>query len=314
MPKEAYPIKTLEPNTQGKDYVIGDLHGSYSVFENLLDGINFKPDVDRIISVGDLVDRGPDSLKCMGLLREKWFHSVLANHEAMLLTAVNDPGNSSMWLTNGGHWGMEFLGDYYNKKWGSEKRIIQDDANEFIDLIELIEELPYLITVTNKSGKKFHIIHAELPRVDNITDAVLEDPVQVSRLARSYTREGGAFLWSRMIFGSFYEANLQNVKKIKRTVKNWNMQWPFNPELSHVISGHTVLQNPMTIWGQTCIDTCAHESYVRAVPGGYGGRYMPSGWEGLTCVELDSWRFYKATPNDFKEIQPLVITESEIID
>lgn len=308
--KDRFPIKTLEPNFVGQDYVIGDLHGSYSVFENLLKCINFDPAVDRIISVGDLVDRGPDSLKCLSLLKNTWFHSVFANHESMLLNALD--GHSYMWYNNGGFWGAEILNDFYSYVGlTNDKRIISDESFEFIELIPLLHNLPFLITVSNKSGKKFHVIHAELPRNTEITDEVLADPVSVHRLANAHSNEGGSFLWSRSIFGSFYGVDLQNVEKIKREISDWIFAWPFNDRLSHIISGHTVLQHPMTVWGQTCIDTCAYESYPTKING--SEIYMPRGWEGLTCINLDTWKFYKATETAFDEIDPINITKDDIL-
>lgn len=306
-----YPIKTLDTNTQGRDFVIGDLHGSYSVFKNLLRSIKFNPEVDRIISVGDLVDRGPDSLACLSLLRKPWFHSVLANHEYMMLTGAENIGNSYQWTLNGGAWGTDLVVENNKAKDGTH--ILSDDAYEFGELLKLVKELPYIITVSTKSGKKFHIIHAELPVVETITDELLADPVWVYREANKYSKDGGSFLWSRLIFGMFSDTNLQNVSKVKRTIKTRNIQWVFNPNLSHVISGHTILKKPITIWGQTCIDTSAYYSYTKIVKGKHGENHIPKGWEGLTCVELDSWKFYRATPDNFLEVEPVVITESDIL-
>lgn len=44
-------------------YIIADIHGMYNEFIELLDKVNFKPEEDTLISLGDLVDRGPDSFK-----------------------------------------------------------------------------------------------------------------------------------------------------------------------------------------------------------------------------------------------------------
>lgn len=38
-----------------------------------------------MLSVGDLVDRGPDSIGCLKLLEAPWFHAVMGNHEQLLL-------------------------------------------------------------------------------------------------------------------------------------------------------------------------------------------------------------------------------------
>ena len=49
---------------------------------------HFNPDTDLLIPVGDIIDRGPDSLKCLQLMQENWFYAVRGNHEQMALDAL----------------------------------------------------------------------------------------------------------------------------------------------------------------------------------------------------------------------------------
>ena len=72
-------------NTRGRDLVVGDLHGHRAQFELELQRLSFNPLRDRVFSVGDLINRGPDSLGTIALLEQPWFHAVLGNHELMLL-------------------------------------------------------------------------------------------------------------------------------------------------------------------------------------------------------------------------------------
>ncbi len=51
-------FKRLPQNTNGRDFVVGDLHGSISQLESAMDEIKFDKRVDRMLSVGDLVDKG----------------------------------------------------------------------------------------------------------------------------------------------------------------------------------------------------------------------------------------------------------------
>ena len=48
----------LGVNLLGKDYVIGDIHGAYDELMYGLGRVEFNPDKDRLIAVGDLIDRG----------------------------------------------------------------------------------------------------------------------------------------------------------------------------------------------------------------------------------------------------------------
>ena len=50
-------------NPDGRDYVVGDIHGMFHHLEVLLNDIGFDEDCDRLFSVGDLVDRGPHSAR-----------------------------------------------------------------------------------------------------------------------------------------------------------------------------------------------------------------------------------------------------------
>lgn len=306
------PLKTLEANTVGKDYVIGDLHGCYSIFENLMKNINFNYTKDRMISVGDLVDRGPDSLKCLSLILEPWFHSVLSNHEKMMLEKFEGDYMGRYWYRNGGEWGMEAYNDYESMK-HDKNRIPADSSVELIDLMPVVEELPFMITVNTKVGKKFHILHAELPAFAGaITDIELSVPKEVEMLATVQRGDGEAFLWGRHIFAPFCRTELKNRRKMIATLKYNKSTEIFNDKLSHIISGHTVLHQPLTIVGQTNIDTCAYDSY--ATPAGPWEKHTekPPTWAALTCVELDTWTFYKATETTFKEVKPIVISEEDL--
>jgi len=79
----------LPRNVTGRDLVVGDLHGHRSLLEQELDRLGFDPSCDRVISVGDLIDRGPESLATLSLIEEPWFHAVLGNHELMLLNFLD---------------------------------------------------------------------------------------------------------------------------------------------------------------------------------------------------------------------------------
>jgi serine/threonine protein phosphatase 1 len=77
-------IRRVSANSQGRDFVIGDLHGCLDQLQDKLNSASFEPERgDRLFAVGDLVDRGPDSLGCLKLLQEPWFFSVLGNHDQM---------------------------------------------------------------------------------------------------------------------------------------------------------------------------------------------------------------------------------------
>lgn len=65
---------------------IGDVHGCADEFEELLNRLDLQPD-DRLIQVGDLINRGPDSHRVIELARQHNIEAILGNHELRLLTA-----------------------------------------------------------------------------------------------------------------------------------------------------------------------------------------------------------------------------------
>ncbi|WP_414661780.1 metallophosphoesterase [Horticoccus sp. 23ND18S-11] len=68
----------------GRLIAIGDIHGCHLEFADLLARLDLTRD-DRLILVGDLVNRGPDSCKVIDLAREHHAISLLGNHELRLL-------------------------------------------------------------------------------------------------------------------------------------------------------------------------------------------------------------------------------------
>ena len=65
--------------------LIGDVHGCIDELQDLLREVGFVPGEDRVVLVGDLVAKGPDSQAVVQLCRERGFEAVLGNHDAFLL-------------------------------------------------------------------------------------------------------------------------------------------------------------------------------------------------------------------------------------
>ena len=84
---------------------IGDIHGCSRALKALIEAIDVTTN-DTIISLGDLVDRGPDSKSTIDLLIELSqrcnFVLVRGNHEEMMLSVVRDGEAPHEWLKHGG--------------------------------------------------------------------------------------------------------------------------------------------------------------------------------------------------------------------
>ncbi|MDD3180429.1 MAG: metallophosphoesterase [Opitutaceae bacterium] len=68
----------------GRLIAIGDIHGCLREFEELLGKLALSSD-DRLVLLGDLVNRGPDSAGVIDLARDRATVSLLGNHELRLL-------------------------------------------------------------------------------------------------------------------------------------------------------------------------------------------------------------------------------------
>ena len=74
----------LSQRMNGRLIAIGDIHGCHEEFDELLSLLDLQPD-DRLILLGDLVNRGPNSPKVIGLARAHQAIALLGNHELRLL-------------------------------------------------------------------------------------------------------------------------------------------------------------------------------------------------------------------------------------
>jgi len=67
--------------TRKRTFVIGDIHGMRLEFEELVEKCGYRQDVDRLILVGDLCDRGPDSAGCVRYAKEIGAELAIGNHD-----------------------------------------------------------------------------------------------------------------------------------------------------------------------------------------------------------------------------------------
>ncbi|MGX9936496.1 metallophosphoesterase [Advenella kashmirensis] len=210
--------RTLPANTTGRDFVVGDLHGCLDLLENALERQGFDKQFDRLLSVGDLIDRGPDSLGCLRLLREAWFHAVVGNHEDMLLSYLSlrdsDYHPPRAILNNGGQW---------------IARLTPDEHNELHqDLLPRLLTLPYVITVDNGLST-FHVAHAELPLADK--------DLSESRLSHM----AAALTWSRLLISGARSDLWHKRQTSLGTLATSPKPWKTGMALRFV--GHTPLPN-----------------------------------------------------------------------
>jgi len=135
-------VKHFMANSIGRDFAVGDIHGHFTRLQAALDAAGFDPAVDRLFSVGDLVDRGPECRDVLDWLAKPWFYPVRGNHDDYVVRF--DTCDVDNWIYNGGSW---FAG------------LAWDEQREFATQFA---ELPIAIEVETALGL-IGIVHADCP-------------------------------------------------------------------------------------------------------------------------------------------------------
>lgn len=168
-------VKRFCINTAGRDFAVGDIHGHFTRLQEALDRIGFDPAVDRLFSVGDLVDRGPECEQVLEWLDKPWFHPVRGNHDDYVCR--HDTCDTDNWLRNDGAWFMS-LTDAERGEYAAQFR-----------------ELPIAIEVETLEGP-VGLIHADcpLPSWRYLLDKLEDGAEGQAGLLRSIKN---ACMWSR---------------------------------------------------------------------------------------------------------------------
>lgn len=136
-------------NTKGRDFVVGDIHGCFDLVIEAMRKVGFNQGADRLFSVGDTVDRGPQSPRSTAFIDCLFTHPIRGNHEDMFLEIYEDgePDEEALaYMTrrNGMSWWMKL------------------SAAERSAMIERFRALPIAIEVQTARGT-VGIVHAEVP-------------------------------------------------------------------------------------------------------------------------------------------------------
>ncbi len=140
-------VHSLPPNERGRDLVIGDIHGQRETFERLLEKVRYaEADGDRLLLVGDVIDRGPDSAGMLPWLKRPGVSCIRGNHEQLMLNALQgDKEVEALWIEgNGGGWSTK-LSDSEREQW-----------------LETLRRMPLALEVAGAQGT-FVLVHAEVP-------------------------------------------------------------------------------------------------------------------------------------------------------
>ncbi len=270
-------LKHFDINIRGRDFVVGDLHGCRALFDEKLDEIGFDPAVDRMFSVGDLIDRGPDSPGCFALLAEPWFHAIRGNHEQGWIDFARGPGydpDLRYMRSNGGNWDFSDVqrnqvhedhsqSECLGEGGASDLRKIGITQKHHPDFIHRLNELPYAIEIDTPFGL-VGIVHAELPDGWSWHDLkqFLADPDGVAPEAVKMHDHGWAY---NDLLYALLESREQG-KKVMAYSRDFSKTLPSNfssvAGVERVYSGHTPIEGglPLLHGNHYWLDTHAYET------------------------------------------------------
>jgi serine/threonine protein phosphatase 1 len=142
-------VHRYERNTEGRDFVVGDVHGCFSQLAKELEARNFDPLRDRLFSVGDLIDRGPESASLLEVVERFGIKAVRGNHEEAIIRWHRGEESAASLLGNGSEWLLD----------------MHDDRISVDRLASYMTSLPYVIEVQTNYGL-IGIVHADAPAAD----------------------------------------------------------------------------------------------------------------------------------------------------
>ncbi|CAB4196978.1 bis(5'-nucleosyl)-tetraphosphatase PrpE [uncultured Caudovirales phage] len=165
--------------------LIGDIHGCIEEFNELLNKLSYNKNTDRLILLGDLIDRGPDSVAVVKKARELDLECVMGNHEHKFLKWNNNRGSSN---------------DVYDKK---------PHYNDFSDEdINYIFRMPTYIKLDN-----IIVVHAGLKPGISISSQLKDDLmylrytdldrkfISLKKISKIGKEKAGAIFWTEFWYG-----------------------------------------------------------------------------------------------------------------
>jgi bis(5'-nucleosyl)-tetraphosphatase (symmetrical) len=194
-------------------YAIGDIQGCDAAFGRLLDKLHFSAAKDRLWLVGDLVNRGPDSL---GVLRrvmsfDDRVDCVLGNHDLHLLAVA--AGIRRL-----------YRGDTF-------KDVLR--AKDSKKLVNWLRHRPLLV---HDAAENRALVHAGIPPVWSIKKAVKNAAIVESQLRGRAWKDALSHMYGNL--PRVWSRKLDRVQRIRYTI-NALTRMRFCDAKGHLAFGHT---------------------------------------------------------------------------
>lgn len=198
-------------------FVVGDIHGEFRKLDKKLQDVGFSAEEgDILISVGDLVDRGPFSHEFETYLNKPWFYRVRGNHDDQPREYLLGYESADNVARNGGQW------------------LLDKSRNEIERIASILEDAPVALTVMTPKGFRVGVTHADcLHRWDWLVDQCQDRDLERYII--------------NLLTGSRESIELAQKKPDAPQLRV--------EMIDHVFHGHTPVERPLTAGNQTWLDT-----------------------------------------------------------
>lgn len=239
----------------GRNLIVGDIHSQYGLLMDVLSAASFSPGEDVLYSVGDIADRGPETVHLIQFLQSlPDYRPVLGNHDIWLRDYLVSSICSPVWIDSNG--GLRTVKDFMRSGVSGNERVIMG---------EWLSRAPYV-----RIEDDYIVVHGGIPsgwtirELENIAAlppstvgyAAMEDP-------------GTSPLWNR--------SYLQSAMAFENGADPAVLQSPLET-VRRIFIGHTPLTSPFHSerYHLTAVDTGA----------GHG--------RALTLMDMDTLRYWQA--------------------
>ena len=239
----------------GRRLIFGDLHGSYRALMEVLENADFNPSEDTLYSVGDIADRGPDTVRLIRFLEAlPDYRPVLGNHDIWLRDYLVSGLCPPVWIDSNG--GARTVKDFIRSGVSGSERVMMG---------EWLSMAPYV-----RIDEHFIVIHGGIPQFWTMTE--LEKIASLSPSTVGYAAAedpASSPLWNR--------SYLQSAMAFEKGADPAVLQVPLDTS-KRIFIGHTPINQPFH----------SERYHLTAVDTGTGhGRK-------LTVMDMDTYEYWQA--------------------
>lgn len=209
-------------------FFVGDIHGAFDLYKKGCKDLGIT-DEDVVVSLGDLIDRGPKNLATVvEFTRKQNRYAIQGNHEDMMIKGMLHGSREyfECWLMNGGAQTWDEVGD---------------EAGSMM-LAEMVKDLPILLEVKHQ-GKTFGCVHGGIPFFQR-PEKSWTDVVSKALLSDHYTHE---LIWDRNVINA--------IQFNQRLGLDLNEEIPKVAGIDYVLHGHSPVVPPIIAANRVYMDT-----------------------------------------------------------